>query len=234
MLRFLIVGAITSFLTGVVDADDEVKLPASGSWVRYHFVTKSDNGQEAIFKQTLKFLGSQDHGGVACRWIEIDEKYAAGELQHHQLLVPERALRESSNPLSETLIYNLRDGEGEIQSHRLEMAQIFGASLLFLPAARKTAKSIDEPKQVDYQQGKLKIAKAHQGEFRWSREAITVKQTQTFVWKYSVWVDPVVPVGVAHGRHEFHVELDGVKSRGAANEVHLEDFGTGATSSFQK
>jgi hypothetical protein len=224
---------VALLITASVLAEEQVvPLPADGTWVRYHMVHRRENGEELVAQVTLKFLGGKLHNSVPCRWVEITETYRNHPPGVHQFLVPESALRKSENPFSDTVAYNQRNGDGEVRPSGPERAGILGFYLLFLPGTLKNTKVAEEPQMVAYPQGKFVIPKAYRGEFRWSREAITITQTQTFVFDYAIWLAPELPVGIAKGRFQGRAEFDGVLNRKWMMDLYLEDFGTDAKPVF--
>ncbi len=205
-LRLAILTISLIYVAALHAGEPAVELPKPGAWARYHIVEKPENGAEIVFKSTLKFLHQQEHHRVACRWIEIEEHYdKEGKeiVQLYQFLVPERALRDSASPLSETVVANFRDNGSEVLPERLDRTGVFGTALLFLPAARKGSQILNEPQRVDYPGGRIEIPTAQRGKYVWSHEAVIVKQTKSWTWDYDIWVDQKVPVGIARGPSKF-------------------------------
>lgn len=222
-----------SCVAHIASADESaMELPAEGAWVRYHGVTKPDNEPEVTYKLTIRFLGRETHQGRLCRWIETEETYDDAR-QGMEILVPEVALQNSERPLDETIKCRYRNREGEVVSESLERVGFTGTDFLFLPAARKSAKVVDEPQIVDYQSGRLTIPLGWKGEYVWSREAKTIKQTQTMKWDYTIWIDPKVPLGVARKKMTLSRQIDGMTTKTYTQDQYLEDFGLDAKSAFR-
>jgi hypothetical protein len=211
------------------------QLPPEGAWARYHQVVVEKGRAERCYKSTIKVLGAEEVNGRHCRWIEFasipDGQTAPGITQY---LIPEKGLAESERPLDEAIRALTQDSEGNIVPETLEFSGINGTDMLFLPGARNNAKPVDEPQIVDYQSGRLNIPSGLRGEYTFRREAKTVKQTQSWTWEYTVWIDPKVSLGIARERFEMTQRIDGAVKRTFTQDVWLEDFGFDAKSSFAK
>lgn len=229
------IAAALSLLATMAPAEEPVtKLPPEGAWVRYHGVTKPDDGPEAIYKSTIKMLRREDWNGRPCRWIEVEE---TGDLEFRQVteyLIPETALAESERPIDEVVRAIHRNAQGEIYSESLEFNGVGAIDLLFCPAMRKNAKIIHEPQIVEYQSGKLTIPTGLQGSYNWTRESKTIKQTQSWTWEYTVWIDPKVPLGIALKKMTLTRQIDGVTTKTWTQDQYLEDFGLDAKPAFAK
>ena len=216
-------------------AAGEIPLPPEGAWARYYHVVTEEGRPERRNKSTIKVLGAEEANGRRCRWIEIewsqDGETGRGVTQY---LIPEKTLAESERPLDEAIRAISRDGDGKIVFESLEFVGLSGTDMLFLPSARKSAKPVEEPQSVDYQSGRLNIPTGLRGDYVFSREAKTVKQTQAWTWDYTVWIDRKVSLGVAREKIKMTQRIDGVVKRTWVEDVWLEDFGLDAKSAFAK
>jgi hypothetical protein len=220
-------------LTLAVPAPEpEGSLFKDGSWARYHVVHTLADGTERLFKLTISSVGETVQDGEPCRWIEIDEKYEAPERSgSHKLLVPIKQLRESAQPFERILRY-LTLYQGTAQERDPLYGAVFGAYMVFLPSVLEQAKKWDEPKEVDYQRGKLHIASGWSGTHVWIRRAKTAPITYTYAWDYKVWVHDDIPMGFAHAKMKLsRRENDDVLSTDTV-EFFLEETGTNARAGF--
>jgi hypothetical protein len=164
---------------------------------------------------TLKFLGSEQRDGQACRWVEIRWKFADFR-QIEQFLATEKSLRESRLPLHESL-------KGRVQNDDdawidLSPPDCTGPSylLLTLPGARQAAEKIEEPQAIEYQRGRLTA----QGGYR----TIQRNSSKFDRIEYMVWPHPDVPMG------HIRLRIRGTSGEGDAfrrwsREDTLQDFG---------
>lgn len=210
------------------------KLPPDGAWIRYHVQVKKEDEPEVAFKSTWKFLGRQVVEGHSCRVIEMIEQYGKGPEEALQFLVPERALRESANPMAETVMAFQRSGTDNVEPFALDSVGFFGSSMLFLPATRRTAQLVREPQTIDYQAGRLTIPAGQRGDFLWKPKPAPDQDSRAWISEYTIWLDPKLPVGMARGQFQFRMEVDGVVNSRWTHHQTVEEFGIDAKSTFSK
>lgn len=217
-------------------ADSTPRLPKEGTWTKYQVIIRRDNGTEVNFTEKISLLGGEQWNGEACRWVEIEEMYEGQDKpQIHKLLVPEKDLLRSDQPLASVKqwISKYEDKVTVQADDYLDRAGAFGASFVFLPGLLKETKPVDEPKQVEYQAGRLSVEKGRKGTYVWSRKFQTVEGSVKFTWEYIQWLHPDVPFGFAHARMKLTVKSTiQDAARVSDYEFLLKETGTGAKSAI--
>ena len=249
----LVAGAVC--LLGLAQAraaPPAAKLPADGSWVGYHVNRERADGSKSTLKVTISFVGRKVEDEVACRWIEFQEVDDRGKIQLIQkCLVPEQRLRKDPNPLRHVLRYWERDVTGKVRHFDKHVDDVlifylraldisWGPSLLFLPATKAKAKPLEKSRELEYQAGKLKIARGLTGHYETKWRLKTVEATSIFDTRYNVWFHRDLAMGCAAAELKtFRLVRD---DQGKflfrtprllwSNEYLLEDTGTKAKSAL--
>ena len=103
--RLLVLG-ISLFAAPTVLAEET--LPKDGTWARYYVLNTDEAGVEKSGHQPIRFVGTVTENGEKLRWIEFvdttsDESSVGGKPKTntdvHSFLIPEKALRASTNPI---------------------------------------------------------------------------------------------------------------------------------------
>lgn len=190
-------------------ADDgarSLSLPEVGSWVRYeHTWERLDNGARSTSQMTQRAVGKVVENGEPCRWIEIEDIVADGSEKGtwiYKLLIRERDLQENENPVAGIVRAWLRfNDEPAVAFQPDETGHL--PMLLWTPGALRKADVKDEPRTIDYQKGRVQIARARVGEFTLSDQP---RQGFRLNWNYTVWREADIPFGLAEARviYELH------------------------------
>ncbi|MSR57330.1 MAG: hypothetical protein EXS05_06630 [Planctomycetaceae bacterium] len=219
--------------------DQPRQLAKDGAWVQYQWDwERLDNGQTMSGKLTLSFVGSLVENGEPCRWIEL--KYVIPEGNEkgtliEKLLIREKDLLESENPI-ETVLRTWVQFNDE-PAYRKEPHQnndsTSGTTLLWTPGAMKKAVA-GTPRDIEYQQGHLKAAKA------WSKNVLLAEKNQDGKVvahrsrRYTSWLHADLPVGFAQAEIKDDLyNLDKTKILMPTVSVFLlQDTGTDAKSAL--
>lgn len=196
-LRSIVLGIPFIVLPAAVAAET---LPKAGTWARYYVYQKYQSGVERSYRQTIRFLGTVTENGEKHRWVEFVNvgrlKTSEGKpiTEIYRLLVPEKVLRESTNPLRQ-FVRGWWSQQGaprksfetlDLRRMRHNLDQYFGPSLVWLPGLSKSAKATKNSRTVHYQNGQLNIEKGHRGTH------MAVRRTTppvVYSWKtsYEIW-----------------------------------------------
>lgn len=230
------------------------ELPKDGAWARYYVVTKTD-GEERSWKRTIRFVGTVTENGEKHRWVEFadlsTQQSESAKPRHirdvHKLLIPEKALRESTNPIRHAVrgwsLYG-SSGQGpakiaELERRRQVFDWSYGPPLTFLPASRKRATSTKNSKTIDYQKGQLKISNGAKGRHTAIYRATTAPVVYTWKTDYERWRHKSIPLGTAALKltTSFYRKSGKEKPvlvRKYAEEYVIEAWGTDAKSALPK
>ena len=226
-------GAMAS-ACGAADAEDAV--PKSGAWVRYHVLVHHAEGNQQVEQETLRFLGRATEKGQPCRWIEIQIDDKSGKQPRsyiYKLLIPEQALRESDRPLDHAVRGWVQSDKGRIDPwvrRGQALHNTFGRLLTFLPGCRPQTRPLDEPKVVDYQDGRLICPSGRAGQMKVNVAADDDRLT----WEhnYVIWPHEQLPLGVAAANITTSLYRNDALLKSYRIEQWLEDFGTSAKSAL--
>lgn len=232
LLACLISGA--SVLADDAATDAPAALPEDGAWVRYNVVWKSLEGSERTSKYTLAIVGSAVHDGRECRWIEWRVRMEAqDDLPARDTvmkwLVPAQDLRESERPFDRAVKHQQRADDGDIIEVDPKWRQNFGPFATFFPGPRRQARKLDEPQTVLFQRGKFEVSSGIAGRYE---EPVNGPSDGTVTTAYSIWLDPEVPLGVAHAKYKTSVKRGDEDFGGIEFEYFLDDTGADAKPSF--
>jgi hypothetical protein len=218
-----LLSVLTICACGTLSAEDPpVELPREGAWARYHVVD-----DDVAFKILIKVLGSEQRIGKMCRWIEIQETIEDNK-ETWRFLIPVESLLKSERPLEDAVAAQWLDGDDKLFSESLDSIGFYGRFLLFLPAMRKNAKTVNVPQTVEYQAGKLTIPSGQQGVYAWENP------NTKFTFEYTVWSDPKVPLGMVRKSMKFTLALKGRDPLIRTIEETLEDCGFDAQPTLPK
>ena len=222
--------AILLAAAGSCGADEPaVVLPKEHGWARYHAITASEAGEERIATLTLKSLGKSLVDDLPCRWLESE--YVSQDGQRHErrkYLIPERAIESSERPLEEAIKYLQQDDKDAVVSLPPESQAWMATDSLHFPGLLKTAKVVADPRTVTFQGGKLEIANAYLGTYRWSRKGRPPAETTIYEPEYRIWLHPDLPVGFAHAVTTLRLTREGKTLRSWQLDYALQEFGDNA------
>lgn len=229
-------GVLIALLVGVClcpvcrSDDRETKLPEDGTWVRYQESwERIDSGLSHTHRVTVSLVGSVREKDEPCRWIEVQVEIPEQGPEHgtyvFKMLFRERDLRENDNPLAGLVRAWMKFNDKPVYEFRPdELGQL--PTLLWAPGVLKHAKAVDGPKDVEYQQGRLKEARARAGELVLLNNP---RPDWRMSWEYQVWMHPDLPLGFAEARCTFEMRDNERRMRTRQiTEYRLQDSGTGA------
>lgn len=225
------------------------KLPEDGWWVRYLLTVKStSNGQteEQQSKTTFSLVGTTTENNEKYRWVESKSEWKdAANNEHIQItkfLIPEKDLLESEQPLDRLKRCWVKFDDRDVRADRIGLEQdtrtanwAYSGHVIIFPGMRKKLKSIDEQRVVEYQQGRLVIARAETGKI--TGKPVDVKgrrPTQmTTVTEFKMWSDPTVLPGFAAAKIiTATTRANGMFPTASDQDWIIADFGNDAKSSL--
>jgi hypothetical protein len=219
--------------------DARSELPKDGAWVRYQAEIEYPGLRTDLSNVTLSVVGSVMEDGKPCRWVERKSVPQAG-LQPgktavvFKMLIPETALLESDYPAKHAIRTWLQKPDGSIvnlppiEPERSTNVHERIFMCLWTPGSRKTQTQIDEPKDIEYQSGRLRGVQA------WTVTHVLSntgpKRDRKYESTYTVWQHAELPISSAEVRVRDEVSRDGKLEPTLIAVYRLEDFGTDAKS----
>jgi hypothetical protein len=229
-------------------ADDaSPKLPEDGWWVRYYVTWKHEQANDEItFKRTYSLVGTTTENDQRCRWVEMKTVQTVNGIEGMDVikfLVPERELLQGEKPLESLLRCWRRTADGQVQAQRFSQPLgvpgfsssadfAFGRDFVVFPGPRKKFTVVDERKVIEYQHGRLEIAKGRASQHTATRQALTNGEKQDFTTNFTVWDHSKLAPAYAALSARIDHEKDGVLIRTISMEFAIEDFGTDARSAL--
>jgi hypothetical protein len=207
-------------------------IPKDGAWVRYHSSCERSNGFKASRKVTLSFVGTVDVDNKHCRWVEIKVDDGDDEQKKEYLfkmLVLEDDLMQSDLLALKNVIRTWErrpDGTVINQPDAPNYSELF----LWTPGAMRNFESTGESKDISFERGRLKSAKA------WSRlredrgQGSGIRTNTTFM----VWMHPDVALGYAEASMRMNISFGGEQLSDQLTKYEIEDAGTGAMTELPK
>lgn len=251
MFRCAVIGLAVLAASNVhSDEQPAIKLPAAGTWVKYHVNLTSADGEEESGIVEVRFLDQVEVDNRACRWIEFSVSYPSEEkpesVEVIKMLLAESELMSGKHPIRQAIrVYGPSiDAKGRIsklealQGDRLRLQQAtVGPYLEALPSRRKFGETSESPLEVDYQRGRIECTKMLKTTTR------GLEADERPIWRESwdhdcqFWLQDEVPLGFAKGKFRayrtqyfFTPPKPPIIVEDGVFEWTLMDFGTGAKS----
>lgn len=238
----VVMALVAASIPSIIRSEDaRSELPSDGAWVRYRAEIEYPGVRTDLYDVTLSMVGSVMEDGKRCRWVE-KKGVPQGGLQPGKtayvlkMLIPETALLESDYPARHAIRTWLQKPDGAIvelppidpERSRNADERIF--MCLWTPGSRKTQTRIDEPKDIDYQNGRLKGAQAWTVTYVLSNTG--PKRDRKYETTYTIWQHAELPIGSAEVRLRDEEGREG-KLEPILNAVYrLDDFGSDAKSAL--
>jgi hypothetical protein len=241
-LAALGIALIAGWVSAPGRADDgNRELPKDGAWARYdENWERLDNGQKVSYSATLSFVGKLVEKDELCRWVEM--KYVALDgpekdtLIISKMLIREKDLHESENPITCVLRCweQVNDEPARLSDAHQNYASTIGPLLLWTPGALKNAAAAGKPKDIEYQQGRLKAAKAWTGKMKIAERNQAGHVVIQRLRQFTSWQHADLPVGFAEAEIKddvYNADMTRLYSR-SVSVLLLQDAGTDATSAL--
>lgn len=217
------------------------KLPADGAWARYKIELQAE--EDGILSRddvvaTISLVGTATEKEQRCHWVELkvvafDAKGAASRTYITKLLVPETEMLNSDNPLKQALRGWVRVNDrppAPMEPINWDPALFVGEPLSWLPGVRAHLREVDQPRDVEYQQGKLKGANAVSGSREFTKA--DTPELGKIRWKstFTIWHHADLPCGFAHAVIEAEKWIGDEREARLTFAYLLEDAGKDAKS----
>jgi len=233
----LIAVAIVGAPTVSHGEDCSSTLPEDGAWVRYQWDwERLDNSQKVSGTVTVSLVGSVLDRSEPCRWIELKHEIPEGDEKGtliQKLLIPEKDLLESSNPVEHVIRTWVRfnDEPVRLKDPKWNNDSAIAPLLLWTPGAVASSEKAGALKDIEYQRGRLEGTSLRTRKLVLSETnidgRIVLKRSRTF----TIRMHRQLPLGFAEAWIEdevFDAEKAALRSRQISNYL-LQDFGSGAT-----
>lgn len=199
-----------------------------------------DNQVKAEGTVTLSCVGSVVEHDEPCRWIELKEVIDAGREKRtsvYKMLVREKDLRESGNPLGNVLrTWFQENGEPPrpVNANRERFDAMLGALLLWTPGVLKGTRAGDKVKDIDYQAGRLKRAQSRSGQVALVLRNADETSVRDWSRRFLIWHHAELPIGFAEA--EIHDDISDPETKRVVNQqrtvYRLQDAGANAKSAL--
>jgi hypothetical protein len=198
-------------------------------------------------KYTFSLVGTATENGEKCRWIEM-RIAPQTELQDRatflKVLVPEKSLLESDQPSDQIVRCWMKFGYGQNAGKVFacktvpnatgdqNARRICEAAFIVFPGLRRKFERREEPKTVDYQQGRLTVSHALEGKVAgnalpFGRGGDLVMASDS---EFTFWTDPAVGPGIAAANVKRTTRYNDIPRTLDDAVWTLEDVGSGAKS----
>lgn len=251
MFRCAVIGlAVVAASSVHSDEQPAIKLPAAGTWVKYHMNVTTADGAEKSAVVEVRFLDRVEVENQACRWIEFSISHPSEEKPETvsvlKMLLPESELLSGKYPIRRAVRFYSPsiDANGKmyhreaVTGDRLLLQQaLIGPYLEALPPRRQFGKVSKSRLDVDYQRGQLNCTSMLKS------TTLGLKGDERPIWRESwdhdcqFWLQDEVPLGFARGKfREYRTEYFFTPPKPplvieeSQSEWTLIDFGTGAKS----
>jgi hypothetical protein len=232
------IALLAEFLPAIAGGEDiPAELPKDGAWVRYDVEFDNPERKSKVSSEwTFTMVGTVIEDGKTCRWVEIknaDERAGQPGKVISKMLIPESAFLEPGNPAERMIRCWMTKPDGSVvmlpifePAHARRAGVTYEKLFLWTPGARKNLTQIDEPKDFDYQGGRLNGAQAWTGKTVLTDAGVDRKSR----WEttYTVWQHPDLALGSA----QIRVRQEGTTTVGTSTTqfwvYRLKDTGTGA------
>jgi hypothetical protein len=217
------------------------KLPSDGAWVRYKVELQGE--QDGVpsrneFVGTISLVGTTTEKEQLCRWVEIetvafDPKGAPRRTHVTKLLIPEMEMLKSNNPLKQAARGWVRVNDEPatpIGPIKFDPGLFVGESLSWLPGARALLHEVDQPRDIEYQRGKLNGANALSGTREYTKADTPELGKNRWKSTFTIWHHADLPCGFAHAVIEAEKWLGDDLDAKLTFTYHLEDAGIDAKS----
>jgi hypothetical protein len=212
------------------------ELPMDGAWVQYQWDwERLQSGQKISGTVTLSLVGRLVERAQPCRWVElryvIPEGPEKGTLIE-KMLIPENDLLENENPIACVLRtwIQFNDEPAHLKAAYNNNDSTIGPLLLWTPGALKSAANADTPKDIEYQNGRLKAAKAWAGKFVIGEQDRNGKVVLQRSRRFTSWQHADLTAGFAEAEIKddvYNVDMTRIQSQEVSVYL-LQDTGTGA------
>jgi hypothetical protein len=212
------------------------ELPKNDAWVQYQWDwNRLDSGQKMSATVTLSIVGSVVENDEPCRWVEL--KYVIPEGSEkgtliEKLLIREKDLLASANPMEHVLRTWVRFNDEPVYLKEAynNKDEAIGPLLLWTPGVLKNVAKGGDPKDIEYQHGRLKAAQPWAGRMvlpETNKDGVVVLHLSR---KYTLWRHADLAFGFAEAEIKDDVyNLDKTKVLSQQVSVYvLQDAGVGA------